>query len=55
MSPLYIASLNGHVEAVRALVELGAAASQADVGCWDVYVVCHRSPLQARLCVDAYC
>jgi hypothetical protein len=35
-SPLYAASQNGHVEAVRALVELGAAVSQADVGSWDV-------------------
>ena len=35
-SPLFIASQNGHVEAVRALVELGAAVNQAKVGCSDV-------------------
>ena len=32
-TPLYIASEEGHVEAVRALVELGAAVNQAAV-CW---------------------
>ena len=31
-TPLLIASQNGHVEAVRALVELGAAVNQAKVG-----------------------
>ena len=31
-TPLYIASQNGHVEAVRALVELGAAVNHAMVG-----------------------
>ncbi len=31
-TPLYIASANGHVEAVRALVGLGAAVNQAMVG-----------------------
>jgi hypothetical protein len=31
---LHAASFNGHVEAVRALVELGAAVNQAEVGCW---------------------
>ncbi len=31
-TPLLIASQNGHVEAVRALVELGAAVNQAEVG-----------------------
>jgi len=31
-SPLFIASNNGHVEVVRALVELGAAVNQAMVG-----------------------
>jgi ankyrin repeat protein len=30
-TPLYIASLHGHVEAVRALVEAGAAVNQAKV------------------------
>ncbi len=38
-TPLYIASLNGHVEVVRALVGAGAAVNQAKVryylgGCW---------------------
>ena len=56
MTPLYIASQEGHVEAVRALVELGAAVNQADdVRGWDVYVMCRWSLLQACLCVDAYC
>ena len=32
MTPLHIASANGHVETVRALVELGAAVNQAMVG-----------------------
>ena len=36
MTPLYTASHNGHVEAVRALVELGAAVNQAMVGLSDV-------------------
>jgi ankyrin repeat protein len=31
-TPLFVASQNGHVEAVRALVELGAAVNQANVG-----------------------
>ena len=35
-TPLYIASQNGHVEAVRALVELGAAVNQATVGLLEV-------------------
>ncbi len=47
-TPLYIASFNGHVEAVRALVELGAAVNQATVGLLDVYygvVVCTHLPV----------
>ena len=42
-TPLYIASQEGHVEALRALVELGAAVNQADVSWLDVclgLVVC---------------
>jgi ankyrin repeat protein len=31
-TPLFITSQEGHVEAVRALVELGAAVNQAEVG-----------------------
>ena len=36
MTPLFIASFNGHVEAVKALLGLGAAVNQATVGCWDL-------------------
>ena len=39
-TPLLIASFNGHVEAVRALVELGAAVNQAKVGLLDVCGAC---------------
>jgi hypothetical protein len=42
-TPLYVASANGHVEVVRALVELGAAVNQAKVGLLDMslgLVVC---------------
>ena len=35
-TPLYIASQEGHVEAVRALVGLGAAVNQATVGLLEV-------------------
>ena len=35
-TPLYIGSEKGHVDAVRALVELGAAVNQAKVGVLDV-------------------
>ena len=35
-TPLFIASHHGHVEAVRALVELGAAVNQAKVGWLEV-------------------
>ena len=35
-TPLFIGSLHGHVEAVRALVELGAAVNQAKVGLLEV-------------------
>ncbi len=35
-TPLYIASHEGHVEAVRALVELGAAVNRAEVGLLEV-------------------
>ena len=35
-----MACQNGDVEAVKALVELGAAVDQADVGCRDVYEMC---------------
>jgi hypothetical protein len=34
------ASMGGHVEAVRALVELGAAVNQAKVGCVDADGLC---------------
>ncbi len=42
-TPIYVASLNGHVEVVRALVGAGAAVNQAKVryflgGCWSVRV-----------------
>ncbi len=30
-TPLYVASLNGHVDAVRALLDAGAAVNQAEV------------------------
>jgi hypothetical protein len=44
-TPLYIAGQEGHVEVVRALVELGAAVNQADdVRGWDAYVMCRWSP-----------
>ncbi len=33
VTPLYIASQNGHVECVRALLGGGAAINQAEVGC----------------------
>ena len=33
-TPLYGASQNGHVEVVRALVELGASVNQAGVRAW---------------------
>jgi ankyrin repeat protein len=37
LTPLLVASLNGHVEAVRALVEAGAAVNQAAVSAsWGV-------------------
>jgi hypothetical protein len=42
-APLHVASFQGHVEAVRALVDLGAAVNQATVGLLDVslgLVVC---------------
>ncbi len=32
-TPLYIASRNGHVECVRALLDRGAVINQAKVGC----------------------
>ncbi len=32
-TPLYVASYNGHVECVRALLGGGAAINQATVGC----------------------
>jgi hypothetical protein len=32
-TPLYIASENGHVECVRALLDRGASINQAEVGC----------------------
>ncbi len=32
-TPLYVASQNGHVECVRALLGGGAAINQAEVGC----------------------
>ena len=38
MTPLYTASHNGHVEAVRALVTLGAAVNQARVGWLEVSI-----------------
>ena len=52
-TPLYIASQNGHVEAVRALVELGAAVNQAEVGLLDMslgLVVC-TNYMVCGLCV----
>jgi hypothetical protein len=39
-TPLVAASVGGHVEAVRALVELGAAVNQAAVGGVDVDGLC---------------
>ncbi len=47
MTPLFIASENGHVEAVRALVELGADVNQATVGSWDVWLGLEVYPLHA--------
>ena len=45
-TPLYIASEKGLVEAVRALVELGAAVNQAKVGLLDKsFGACNVSPL----------
>ena len=53
--PLYIASEKGHVEAVRALVELGAAVNQAAVGLLEVslgLLVCTHSRLCVLFCVS---
>jgi hypothetical protein len=54
---VYIASQNGHVEAVRALVELGAAVNQAKVGLLDIslgLVVCTHLTV-CCLCVSECC
>ena len=45
-TPLFIASLHGHEESVRALVELGAEVDQAEVGCWDVAGLGGQRPLR---------
>ena len=58
-TPLYIASQNGHVEVVRALVVTGAAVNQAKVredwgGCWcsgvRVWLVFGSQHARAALC-----
>jgi hypothetical protein len=56
MTPLVAASIGGHTEAVRALVELGAAGNQASVGCVDADGLCtsrgprvHVAPIE-RMC-----
>ena len=48
-TPLYGAGLNGHVEVVRALVELGASVNQARVRDWLGVV------LQLVRCVSCAC
>jgi hypothetical protein len=48
-TPLCIASEMGHVEAVRALVELGAALNQATVGLLEVSFGVDSVYLRARL------
>ena len=47
-----MASGKGHVEAVRALVELGAAVDQATVGRWDVF---SALLLTSVVCASASC
>ena len=52
-TPLLIASEKGHVETVKALVELGAAVNQATVGWLELslgLVVCTHLPV-CGLCV----
>jgi hypothetical protein len=57
MTPLHAASANGHVEAVRALVERGAAVNQAKVGYWTCVWRWTSAPtwiLRARLVVGRW-
>ena len=48
-TPLYAASLNGHVEVVRVLVGAGAAVNQADV--CDDWACCLNSVMRGLLVV----
>ena len=47
VTPLYVASCNGHVECVRALLDRGAAIDRATVGYLYFYVYCRGCLLKA--------